>query len=114
MSAPAVAAPAARPGIGRTIARNQWVVGLYLLLAALIAFTFLIKPGYGPADIESLAISVLPIVFAAAAQAVIVIAGGIDLSIGSLMALTNVVAAALMAQSGSSSSSSCSARSSAR
>jgi len=100
VSAPAVAAPAARPGIGRTIARNQWVVGLYLLLAALLAFTFLIKPGYGPADIESLAISVLPIVFAAAAQAVIVIAGGIDLSIGSLMALTNVVAAALMAQSG--------------
>ncbi len=39
----------------------------------------------------------LPLALAAVAQAIVVISGGIDLSIGSMMALTNVVAAALMA-----------------
>ena len=44
------------------------------------------------------AISVLPLALAAVAQAIVVISGGIDLSIGSMMALTSVVAAALMKQ----------------
>jgi len=90
----------ARMPLGRLLRRNAWVVGLYAFVVVLFATTIAIKPGYGPTDFESLAISVMPIVFAAAAQAVIVIAGGIDLSVGSAMALTNVVAAALMAQSG--------------
>jgi ribose transport system permease protein len=86
--------------VGRVVRRNGWVIGLYLFTIALFLFTLAIRPGYGPTDFESLAISVLPIVFAAAAQTVVVIAGGIDLSVGSIMALTNVTAAALMAQSG--------------
>ncbi|MFH0751359.1 MAG: ABC transporter permease, partial [Chloroflexota bacterium] len=40
--------------------------------------------------------SVLPLALAAVAQAIVVISGGIDLSIGSMMALTSVVAASLM------------------
>jgi ribose transport system permease protein len=46
--------------------------------------------------VQGLAISVLPLALAAVAQAVIVIAGGIDLSIGSMMALTSLVSASLM------------------
>src|ERR1035441_6433996 len=38
----------------------------------------------------------MPLALAAVAQAIVVIAGGIDLSIGSMMALINVVAAVLM------------------
>ena len=38
----------------------------------------------------------LPFAFAVAAQTVVVIAGGIDLSIASMMALTSVTAAVLM------------------
>ena len=38
----------------------------------------------------------LPLALAAVAQAIIVIAGGIDLSIGSMMALTSVISASLM------------------
>ena len=48
---------------------------------------------YGVAGIQGLAISVLPLALAAVAQAIVVISGGIDLSIGSMMALTSVVAA---------------------
>ncbi|MFN8620770.1 MAG: ABC transporter permease [Chloroflexota bacterium] len=90
----------ARPQVARRVKRNGWVIGLYMLTLALFLVTFAIKPGYGPSDLQSLAITVLPIVFAAAAQTVAVISGGIDLSVGSIMALSSVTAAALMAQSG--------------
>lgn len=73
--------------------RNSWAFGLIGFLALLLVFTRIIQPNYGVAGIQGLAINVLPLALAAAAQAVIVIAGGIDLSIGSMMALTSVVAA---------------------
>lgn len=76
--------------------RNSWALGLLAFLAVLLVFTKIIQPTYGVTGIQGLAISVLPLALAAAAQAVVVIAGGIDLSIGSIMALTSVVAAANM------------------
>ena len=76
--------------------RNAWTLGLIGFLIGLLIFTKIIQPNYGAAGIQGLAISVLPLALAAAAQAVIVIAGGIDLSIGSMMALTSVVAATNM------------------
>ncbi|HEU5204112.1 MAG TPA: ABC transporter permease [Candidatus Limnocylindrales bacterium] len=76
--------------------RNGWNLGLLALLAALLAYTRLINDNYGPTGIQSLANAVLPLALAAVAQAICVIAGGIDLSIGSMMALTSVFAAANM------------------
>lgn len=76
--------------------RNTWTLALIGLLAALLVFTKLIQPTYGITGIQGLGISVLPLGFAAVAQAVVVIAGGIDLSIGSMMALTSVITATLM------------------
>lgn len=75
---------------------NSWTLGLIGLLAVLLLFTKIIQPSYGVTGIQGLAISVLPLALAAVAQAVVVISGGIDLSIGSMMALTSVVAAAAM------------------
>ncbi|HEY6635313.1 MAG TPA: ABC transporter permease [Acidimicrobiia bacterium] len=83
-------------GLGATLRRNGWVLGLVGILAALLVVAKLINPNYGPAGIQGLAISVLPLAFAAVAQAIAVIARGIDLSVGSMMALTSVVAATLM------------------
>lgn len=76
--------------------RHAWTLGLLGFLVVLLIFTRIIQPTYGAAGIQGLAISVLPLALAAAAQAVVVISGGIDLSIGSMMALTSVVAAVLM------------------
>ena len=76
--------------------RNGWTVSLLGFFVLLLVFTKLIQPNYGVAGIQGLAISVLPLALAAAAQAVVVISGGLDLSIGSMMALTSVVAAVLM------------------
>ncbi|MDQ2673897.1 MAG: ABC transporter permease [Chloroflexota bacterium] len=87
-------------GFGATLrdvaGRNTWTLGLLGFLVALFVFTKIIQPSYGVSGIQGLAISVLPLALAAAAQAVVVISGGIDLSIGSMMALTSVVAAANM------------------
>ena len=76
--------------------RNNWALSLIGFLVLLIVFTKLIQPNYGVTGIRGLGISVLPLALAAVAQAVVVIAGGIDLSIGSMMALTSVVSAVLM------------------
>jgi ribose transport system permease protein len=76
--------------------RNLWTIGLIGFLVLLLAFTKAIQPSYGVTGIQGLSISMLPLALAAVAQAVVVIAGGIDLSIGSMMALVNVVAATQM------------------
>jgi ribose transport system permease protein len=76
--------------------RNTWTLALIGLLAALLVFTKLVQPSYGVAGIQGLGISILPLGFAAVAQAVVVMSGGIDLSIGSMMALTSVITATLM------------------
>ena len=75
---------------------NAWMLGLLGILVLLLAFTKFIQPSYGVTGIQGLAISVLPLALAAVAQAIVVISGGIDLSIGSMMALTSVVAASFM------------------
>lgn len=72
--------------------RNAWTLGLVAFLFLLLFYTTSIAPRYG---VSSLAISVLPLALAAVAQAVVVIGGGIDLSIGSVMAFTSVVAATI-------------------
>jgi ribose transport system permease protein len=94
------AAPAVeerRTPMFRTIVqRHGWTLGLVGFLVLLLVFTKIIQPSYAEAGIQGLAIAVLPLALAAAAQAVVVIAGGIDLSIGSMMALTSVIAATRM------------------
>lgn len=97
-SAPAVERSSARVGdaVLAWARRNAWTIGLVVFLAALFLFTKIIQPRYGVPGVQGLAISVLPLAMAAVAQAIVVISGGIDLSIGSMMALTNVVAASLM------------------
>src|SRR6266568_2198630 len=75
-----------------TLARdNAWTLGL-------LAFPKFVNPYYSLGSLSSTATSVLPLALAAVAQAVVVISGGIDLSISSQMALTSCIAAVLMQQ----------------
>jgi ribose transport system permease protein len=78
------------------VRRNSWVIGLFVLFAGLLVLTKFIQPQYGANDFGSLVRAVLPYAFAVAAQAIVVIAGGIDLSVASMMAVTSVTAAVLM------------------
>jgi ribose transport system ATP-binding protein len=70
--------------------------GMPLLLIVFLAATVVIHPGFDSFDAQSVAMAALPLACAAAAQAVVVISGGIDLSIGSVMAVANVLAASSM------------------
>ena len=68
-----------------------------LLLIFLMA-TVAIHPKFDSFDAQSLAMAALPLACAAAAQAIVVISGGIDLSIGSVIAVANVLAARTMTE----------------
>ncbi|MFI0846108.1 ABC transporter permease [Mesorhizobium sp. IMUNJ 23232] len=81
----------------RLLRQQGWVAGLFALLVMLFILTKIIQPSYGAGDFGSLVRAVLPYAFAVAAQTVVVIAGGIDLSVASMMALTSVTAASMMA-----------------
>jgi ribose transport system permease protein len=88
----------ARPGVhwGRLARRHAWTAGVYVLLLGLILYWRTIPAAWGTFDVQSLAIDALPFAFAAMAQAVVIISGGIDLSIGSMMSLVNVLSAKYM------------------
>ncbi len=80
----------------RYLRREPWVIGLIVLFILLMVLTKIIQPNYGVNDFTSLARTVLPYAFAVAAQTVVVVAGGIDLSVAAMMALTSVTAASMM------------------
>jgi ribose transport system permease protein len=82
------------------VQRNLWTVGLAVLLLVLLGLTRLIQPGFGASGLESLARAALPYAFATAAMVVVVLVGGIDLSVGAMMAVASVTAALLMTQIG--------------
>jgi len=87
-----------RPGdvVSAWVRNNGWALGLIGFLAILLVFTKIILPTYGAPGVQGLAISVLPLALAAVAQAIVVISGGIDLSIGSMMAVTSSLSAVWM------------------
>ena len=83
--------------MSRVLQREGWVVSLFVLFWLLLAATWAIQPDYGANGIASLVGAAVPYAFAVAAQTVVVIGGGIDLSVAAMMALTSVTAARLMA-----------------
>ena len=95
-AAPFVARRRALGAVAPWASRNAWTLGLIVFLGLLLVFTKLIQPSYDVSGVQNLAIGGLPLSLAAVAQAVVVIGGGIDLSIGSMMALTSVVCATQM------------------
>jgi ribose transport system permease protein len=80
----------------RLLQGNGWTFGLAVLLALLLAATKLFQPDFGLSGLDSLARSALPFALATVGMAIVVIAGGIDLSIAAMMAVASVTAAVLM------------------
>ena len=76
--------------------RYGWVAGVWLLLGALLFWYATLIPRFGAFQITSISKNSLPLVYLAIGQAVIVIAGGIDLSLGALLLLANALAARFM------------------
>ena len=82
--------------MNRLITKHGWTAGLLTILALLFIFTRNIQPEFGASGLDSLSRATLPFAFATAAMAVVVIAGGIDLSVASMMAVAGVTAAVMM------------------
>lgn len=93
-------AGAGRGGIDwrRVANRHGWTIGVYLLLVVLIiAYIWALAPvAFTSFDLKTIVLGGLPLAFAAMAQSVIIISGGIDLSLGVMVAVINVTAASLM------------------
>ncbi len=97
---PVLVAPGRGSGlIGKlrgALAAYPALFGMPALLIVFLAATVAIHPAFDSFDAQSVAMAALPLACAAAAQAVVVISGGIDLSIGSVIAVANVLAASTM------------------
>ena len=80
----------------RGLAYNGWAIGVWLLLGVLILWYANLIPKFGAFQMSSIGKNSLPLIYLAIGQAIIVIAGGIDLSLGALLLLTNTIAARFM------------------
>jgi ribose transport system permease protein len=80
----------------RWLRRHGWTFGVWLLFIALVGYYATLIPKFGSFQVASIINNGTPFVFLAFAQAVIVIAGGIDLGVGGMLVLTSVAAARLM------------------
>jgi ribose transport system ATP-binding protein len=78
------------------VVRYPALFGMPALFLVFLLATVAIHPRFDSFDAQSLAMAALPLACAAAAQAVVVISGGVDLSIGSVIAVANVLAARTM------------------
>lgn len=76
--------------------RQGWSAGVWVLLVVLMVWYMILIPRFGSFQIASIAKNSLPLAYLAIGQALIVIAGGIDLAVGAMLVLTNSVAARLM------------------
>jgi ribose transport system permease protein len=84
------------PAVQKNLRRFGWTIGVWLLLLLLLVWYSALIPKFGAFQITSIAKNSLPLVYLSVAQAVIVISGGIDLSVGAMLVLTNALAAQLM------------------
>lgn len=82
------------------LSRHGWTLGLGVILLVLLVSTRIIQPNFGVSGLDSLARAALPFAFATVGMGIVVIAGGIDLSIASIMAVAGVIGALLMQQMG--------------
>lgn len=80
----------------RAIGKHGWVISLVGILVILLVMTRVVQPNFGASGLDSLTRAALPYAFATVGMGIVVIAGGIDLSIASVMAVAGVCAAVLM------------------
>jgi ribose transport system permease protein len=76
--------------------RQGWLVGVAVLLAVLVLWRSSQIPVFGLFEIRGIVAGTMTLALLAMAQTIIVISGGIDLSVGAMMVLVNCIAARLM------------------
>lgn len=77
----------------RWVQRHGWTVGIWLLLFGLVGWYTTLIPRFGSFQASTILTGGTAWVFLGVAQAVVVIAGGLDLGVGGMLVLSSVTAA---------------------
>ncbi|HET6751012.1 MAG TPA: ABC transporter permease [Actinomycetes bacterium] len=80
----------------RLARRHAWTAAVVVFFAVLLAWSASQTRNFGAFELQTLLASTLPLAYLAMAQSVVVIGGGIDLSVGAMMVLVNCLSARLM------------------
>lgn len=78
------------------VQRHGWTVGVWLLFASLLAWYASRLDSFGPYERAAILTTAVAAVFAAMGQGVVILGGGIDLGLGSMVILVNCVSAKYM------------------
>ena len=82
--------------LSRFARRRGWTVGVGALLVVLLLWRVSQLPKFGDFEIRTITAGTMSLAFLAMAQAVVVISGGIDLSVGAMMVFANCLSAVWM------------------
>jgi ribose transport system permease protein len=93
---PAVEHRLRTPAWRRWVQRHGWTTGIWILLGVLVVWYSTLIPRFGNFQASTIITGGTAWIFLGIAQAVVVIAGGLDLGVGGLLVLTSVTAAQLM------------------
>jgi ribose transport system permease protein len=80
----------------RLARRHAWTAAVVVFFAVLLAWSASQTRNFGAFELQTLLASTLPLAYLAMAQSVVVIGGGIDLSVGAMLVLVNCLSARLM------------------
>jgi ribose transport system permease protein len=86
--------------LSRFVRRQGWVVGVAVLFVILVGWRSSQIPAFGAFEWRTIVAGTMTLILLAMAQSVIVISGGIDLSVGAMMVLINCIAARFMLDQG--------------
>jgi ribose transport system permease protein len=92
--------PEPSSAFSRFARRQGWTVGVALLFVVLLLWRVSQLPDFGGFEIRTITTGMMPLAFLAMAQGVIVISGGVDLSVGAMMVLANCLSAMWMEDQG--------------
>lgn len=95
-TSPVVESASGSNALRRWVQRHGWTVGVWISLFVLVGWYSTLIPKFGGFQVSTIINGGSSWVFLGAAQAVVVIAGGIDLGVGSMLVLTSVTAARYM------------------
>jgi ribose transport system permease protein len=80
----------------RTLRRSAWTGAVAVIFALLLVWNITQVPTFGAFEVQTLLASTLALAYLAMAQSVVVIGGGIDLSVGAMLVLINCLSARFM------------------
>ena len=92
--------PAPPSRLSRFVQRQGWTVGVAILFAVLLLWRVSQLPKFEGFEIRTITAGTMSLAFLAMAQSVVVISGGIDLSVGPMMVFVNCLSVAWMGDRG--------------